>query len=498
MISFTCPQCGKSVKAPDNAAGKKARCPHCKSITLIPSAEPESDNPFAAAIAADLAGKPVDEPLPPVRPSSSPVPARPGSFRASSASGRIGRKWGIKRLILLALLAMGIVGAIFAVSKAWQWYNTRNDLVPGLVLDLRLEGFPGNTDDERLVRELVQHGLRERYLGLPPGCITPGSGLTLQIRVRQTGTLKAKDIKLSKFSNTSDQIDIRGADVPVLETQMQLLDSKGQVLGQTVGEVRDDFSHASFPRPIFVKSNLKGAEILVSQVWCSSLPDYLTDHMDLPSPRGNIAPRYPGVKSPKLKQQEETFERNGYGMRRDGEFIVLWFPRDSHMVSPGIRDQGKPLDSQEFERFFAISQTAVQLRASLALYRKSHPGSVPASLDELCRFSGVEPTSLSLPEGTWEMAQVQAWSSSHGNHILFYCTQPFFREHTWTIQADGRMDPTIATVVPARMRSELRSREQAAAQTQRAAEDRAIRANRATSPARPRPAPKSRPSLSPK
>jgi hypothetical protein len=35
-IQFDCPSCGKKVKAPDNMVGKKAQCPSCKSILVIP------------------------------------------------------------------------------------------------------------------------------------------------------------------------------------------------------------------------------------------------------------------------------------------------------------------------------------------------------------------------------------------------------------------------------------------------------------------------------
>jgi hypothetical protein len=37
-ISMKCPQCGKKLNAPDSAAGKRARCPHCKTIVTLPAA----------------------------------------------------------------------------------------------------------------------------------------------------------------------------------------------------------------------------------------------------------------------------------------------------------------------------------------------------------------------------------------------------------------------------------------------------------------------------
>ncbi len=35
-ISFSCPRCGKKLKAPDNAAGKSSKCPGCGSPVTCP------------------------------------------------------------------------------------------------------------------------------------------------------------------------------------------------------------------------------------------------------------------------------------------------------------------------------------------------------------------------------------------------------------------------------------------------------------------------------
>jgi hypothetical protein len=54
-ISFQCPQCGKKLKAPDDAAGKSSRCPGCGSPVTCPEAiydaelvdaPPDGFNPF--------------------------------------------------------------------------------------------------------------------------------------------------------------------------------------------------------------------------------------------------------------------------------------------------------------------------------------------------------------------------------------------------------------------------------------------------------------------
>jgi DNA-directed RNA polymerase subunit RPC12/RpoP len=35
-IQFECSACGKKIKAPDENVGKKARCPYCKSVIVVP------------------------------------------------------------------------------------------------------------------------------------------------------------------------------------------------------------------------------------------------------------------------------------------------------------------------------------------------------------------------------------------------------------------------------------------------------------------------------
>ena len=48
-ITFSCEHCSKSVKAPEQLAGKKGRCPYCRRKMVIPSSpEPSQDLELAA------------------------------------------------------------------------------------------------------------------------------------------------------------------------------------------------------------------------------------------------------------------------------------------------------------------------------------------------------------------------------------------------------------------------------------------------------------------
>lgn len=67
-IEFDCPVCGAVIRVKDEAAGKKGRCPKCKTLLLIP--EPEEEVPAASPAPA------ASPPAAPVVPMA-PVPAAP-------------------------------------------------------------------------------------------------------------------------------------------------------------------------------------------------------------------------------------------------------------------------------------------------------------------------------------------------------------------------------------------------------------------------------------
>lgn len=52
-ISTECPQCGKRLKAPESAAGRKAKCPQCGAAVPIPEPVYDAEEVFDAEIAGD-------------------------------------------------------------------------------------------------------------------------------------------------------------------------------------------------------------------------------------------------------------------------------------------------------------------------------------------------------------------------------------------------------------------------------------------------------------
>lgn len=47
-ISMNCPACGKTLSAPDTAAGKKAKCPSCGQIMIVPDVVHEAEDIYAS------------------------------------------------------------------------------------------------------------------------------------------------------------------------------------------------------------------------------------------------------------------------------------------------------------------------------------------------------------------------------------------------------------------------------------------------------------------
>lgn len=48
-IELHCPICQKLIKAPDDAGGKRGKCPYCKNLIYIPSAAAEDEEGFGLA-----------------------------------------------------------------------------------------------------------------------------------------------------------------------------------------------------------------------------------------------------------------------------------------------------------------------------------------------------------------------------------------------------------------------------------------------------------------
>jgi len=107
-ITTTCPGCGKQMEAPDKAAGRKAHCPHCRSVIEIPGeAEAPGEAASAEVVEAALARSATLSPL---------------TGSATTIDRLVARTspYGLLRLMAPILLGLGIGlgGVVFLVGLA--------------------------------------------------------------------------------------------------------------------------------------------------------------------------------------------------------------------------------------------------------------------------------------------------------------------------------------------------------------------------------------------
>jgi RsiW-degrading membrane proteinase PrsW (M82 family) len=120
-IQWQC-ACGKKLKAPDTAAGKRARCPACQQINTIPTPPaPEEDNPFDPY---DLAEEPPPDFAPPApqpvitpayRPRASAAAPQTDHLPLESAPSQ--RSWRDFTYLVLLLAMLPLVFSSFQPSR---------------------------------------------------------------------------------------------------------------------------------------------------------------------------------------------------------------------------------------------------------------------------------------------------------------------------------------------------------------------------------------------
>src|SRR5262249_39458207 len=87
MLSLSCPRCRKPLKASEEHAGRKVRCPGCKYEFPIPAAQKPEPPVRRPAAPAPLPPSPIPEPLPAPAPRPpSPTPAPPPVREAARAA----------------------------------------------------------------------------------------------------------------------------------------------------------------------------------------------------------------------------------------------------------------------------------------------------------------------------------------------------------------------------------------------------------------------------
>jgi hypothetical protein len=137
-IPIRCPSCASKLRAPDNWAGRKTKCPKCGNAFILPTAgtdvsEPLYPLPLPQPI--EHAEPTTARPKPRRAPVSAPADAD-FDFEASSAElGQIASCPEIQRIDIpgkIATCAAGVALLLLGVSPLFNWVNFGNGGVIGL------------------------------------------------------------------------------------------------------------------------------------------------------------------------------------------------------------------------------------------------------------------------------------------------------------------------------------------------------------------------------
>ena len=126
-ITTNCPGCGRTIAAPDSAAGRKAHCPHCGAVMDIPACRPahaavdKAGGPAPVDATTAVATPPAAEqaltpPSPGLRAATPRSSGSPSASRTSATTidRMFARTSPYKNLRLLAAITFG-AGAVLAV-----------------------------------------------------------------------------------------------------------------------------------------------------------------------------------------------------------------------------------------------------------------------------------------------------------------------------------------------------------------------------------------------
>jgi RsiW-degrading membrane proteinase PrsW (M82 family) len=235
-IAWNC-ACGKHLKAPDGSEGKRARCPACGQINLVPTPEPEpepmvadGDSPFdeydLAETPAPLARQTVAAPLasdeavtPPVYQSRAARQEEADDDDDLPLSENRGRTWRDFTYLVLLLAMLPLVVTSFSKDKATiidrleqsvQHHPEVEDKLATALnskkggLDDLINIFPGH----KLDGAFLERGTMVHWLF---ALLSAGTFLTLMLFLFHKGSARAKNLLLTGlFTGTAGIILLLG------------------------------------------------------------------------------------------------------------------------------------------------------------------------------------------------------------------------------------------------------------------------------------------------
>ncbi len=175
-IKMNCPSCGKTLSAPDTAAGKKAKCPSCGQIMVVPEAVHDAEELY----------RPAPEPSTPFSPQPSAGPAEnwldevQGTAGTPAASGPGGE----------ARRPCPECGEMIVAGAAKCRFC-------GAIFDPRLRGRAGTNSYQTVPNYLAQAILTTLFCCLPFGIVA------IVYAAQVNGRLQAGDMRGAKSASDS-------------------------------------------------------------------------------------------------------------------------------------------------------------------------------------------------------------------------------------------------------------------------------------------------------
>ena len=147
-IHFAC-SCGKVLHAPDAAAGKRARCPACGGVCVVPATEsPAAETPPAEIPADEFELKPVE------RPASLPAGAAKQVIAASTPSADYVRRSGTPSLSSPIAIALANE-PMLPLWRRYLYFALLLALIPLAVLSFN--SGDDSTNNERIKQTVANH-----------------------------------------------------------------------------------------------------------------------------------------------------------------------------------------------------------------------------------------------------------------------------------------------------------------------------------------------------
>lgn len=205
MAVVICAACNGKMKAPDEAAGKKVRCPRCKAAVAVPSGEepqeeaaPEQDVPEMPTVVRRVVAQHVpdrdESPAPRRRDDDRYQDPLPRRRRKSRSSGGSSAGCGVAAVVLVVLAVLFVVGGVAGVVGLY-WFGGMQGLA----------GTLGDRVRKGMTEQEVEAVLGPPVMSMNLDGFAPFLAAELPVR-RLDGSMKT--VKVSIWGDETEVVEV--------------------------------------------------------------------------------------------------------------------------------------------------------------------------------------------------------------------------------------------------------------------------------------------------